>query len=293
MARTGVNYEQVKAVADQLRSAGEEPTIEKVRGVLNTGSNTTISNYLKQWRYEHDGNGTESATLIQQNSDLPLVIQKAMGELWKTAASEAGTKFSEERKQLLADKENSDNKAKEACLERDRVSGSLEKLEHEYSSLMESFKQSQSHMQAIQSQLGDKERQITQLTQGNKELQDQLRLLLEKQGEQEKNHNAELKEERRRSEDQESHWMNVLDQNRQEWKLLQKNYESRLLKTGQEIDECKNEIKRLVFMESEIEKVKKELLQYQSEKASLEKDLEDIEKNYLMLLWLLSYVGND
>ena len=293
MARSGVNYEQVKAVADQLRSAGEEPTIEKVRGVLNTGSNTTISNFLKQWRYEYGGNVNESSSLTRHNSDLPPVIQKAMGELWKTAASEAGTKFSEERNQLLADKENSDNKAQEAYLERDRVLVSLEKLDHEYSSLMESFKQSQSHMQAIQSQLGEKERQISQLHQGSQSLQDQLQVMLEQKEQQEGRYHAELNAERKRSEDQESHWMNVLDQNRQEWKALQKNYESRLLKAREEVDACKVEIKRLTSLGAEVNNIKNELLESNEKKALLENDLEVIRNGYLMLLWILNYASRD
>jgi colicin import membrane protein len=50
MARLGVSYEQVKAVADGLVSKGQTPTITAVREGLGTGSPNTIQGHLLKWR---------------------------------------------------------------------------------------------------------------------------------------------------------------------------------------------------------------------------------------------------
>lgn len=50
MARTGISLRDVFGACTELKRAGEIPTIEKVRGILKTGSNSTISRYLNDWR---------------------------------------------------------------------------------------------------------------------------------------------------------------------------------------------------------------------------------------------------
>jgi chromosome segregation ATPase len=50
MQRHGVDYHLVAQAAEQLTARGEAPTIDRVRVILGSGSNTTISKYLHQWR---------------------------------------------------------------------------------------------------------------------------------------------------------------------------------------------------------------------------------------------------
>ena len=51
MARLGVTYEQVEAAAEKIAAANSMPTVERVRRELNnTGSNSTISNHLREWK---------------------------------------------------------------------------------------------------------------------------------------------------------------------------------------------------------------------------------------------------
>jgi len=55
MARKGITFEQVSAVAEYLINKNINPTIDKIRqGLGNTGSNTKISNCLDRWRSERD-----------------------------------------------------------------------------------------------------------------------------------------------------------------------------------------------------------------------------------------------
>ncbi len=52
MARLGVTYSDVTKAAVAIRADGEEPTVDRVRGYLGTGSRSTIAPLLKKWRHE-------------------------------------------------------------------------------------------------------------------------------------------------------------------------------------------------------------------------------------------------
>ncbi len=50
MARTGVTFEQIAAVADAITGEGNQPTINAVRDRIGTGSPNTIHRHLTVWR---------------------------------------------------------------------------------------------------------------------------------------------------------------------------------------------------------------------------------------------------
>lgn len=50
MARPGVGYEDVKQAAVTLLTRGQNPSVQRIRDLLGTGSNTTISEHLRRWQ---------------------------------------------------------------------------------------------------------------------------------------------------------------------------------------------------------------------------------------------------
>ncbi|WP_226646444.1 DNA-binding protein [Microbulbifer variabilis] len=52
MARTGVSYLDIVQAAKAIKAIGEEPTVDRVRAQLGTGSKSTIAPLLKRWRSE-------------------------------------------------------------------------------------------------------------------------------------------------------------------------------------------------------------------------------------------------
>jgi chromosome segregation ATPase len=50
MARIGVTYDDISAAAQAVREQGMEPTVDRVREHLGTGSKSTIAPLLKRWR---------------------------------------------------------------------------------------------------------------------------------------------------------------------------------------------------------------------------------------------------
>lgn len=80
MARPGITYQEVSAAADGIVAAGENPTIQRVRAALGTGSPNTIHKHLTVWR--------DAAPVLERKApELPADLQAAiMRELDRQAA---------------------------------------------------------------------------------------------------------------------------------------------------------------------------------------------------------------
>lgn len=83
--RKGITQEQVNAAADAFVSAGENPTVEKIRQSLGTGSPNTVTRMLEVWR----------STLAQRLQeviklpDIPPEVGQAFAEAWRLALTHA------------------------------------------------------------------------------------------------------------------------------------------------------------------------------------------------------------
>jgi chromosome segregation ATPase len=53
MARSGVSYIDVAKTAETIKESGNEPTVDRVRERLGTGSKSTITPLLKQWKAQN------------------------------------------------------------------------------------------------------------------------------------------------------------------------------------------------------------------------------------------------
>ena len=81
----GITQEQVNVAADALVAAGENPTVEKIRARLGTGSPNTVVRMLDTWR----------SALAQRMQDVlalpevPVEVGQAFTELWRLAVAHA------------------------------------------------------------------------------------------------------------------------------------------------------------------------------------------------------------
>lgn len=96
MARSGILYEEVKDAAETLLGRGLHPTIQRVRELLGTGSNTTISEHLKRWQREM---AETPKAILPPN--IPDVVMTALDPFWKIAVKQAEAAFEEQRKLAL------------------------------------------------------------------------------------------------------------------------------------------------------------------------------------------------
>ena len=99
MPRLGINYLDVATAATKLIEQNIRPTIETVRHELGTGSNSTINQYLRQWR-EKQGNQFEA------EQDLPETLLIAVKGLHQAIQGEASQKINQiqaEKQKIIDD----------------------------------------------------------------------------------------------------------------------------------------------------------------------------------------------
>ncbi|MBB3060103.1 DNA-binding protein [Microbulbifer rhizosphaerae] len=98
MARTGVTYLDIAQAAEAVKNRGEEPTVDRVRAALGTGSKSTITPLLKRWRSE---TGSQADT-----GGLPRDLVEALKALHNRVQQEADRKVEEAREgfEAAADK---------------------------------------------------------------------------------------------------------------------------------------------------------------------------------------------
>jgi chromosome segregation ATPase len=92
MARSGIRYEEVQEAAETLLGRGLNPTIQRVRELLGTGSNTTISEHLKHWQQQL----AESPKAVLPPA-VPETVMTALESFWKIAVHQAEAAFEEQR----------------------------------------------------------------------------------------------------------------------------------------------------------------------------------------------------
>ena len=92
MTRPGLNYETVKRTSLTLLSQGIAPSVQKIREVLGTGSNTTIAEHLKNWRDEY-----AKKTIHQLPANMPQELISVFEVLWQTAMEQAQNQLVEHK----------------------------------------------------------------------------------------------------------------------------------------------------------------------------------------------------
>jgi chromosome segregation ATPase len=108
MARAGVNYVQVTKAAEIIKAKGQEPTVDRVREQLGTGSKSTIGPLVKQWRSQHEVSGDVRGLpndLVDLVKDLYERIQKQAESKIEEMSARHNEVITELNKALVTDKE--------------------------------------------------------------------------------------------------------------------------------------------------------------------------------------------
>ena len=89
MARAGVNYVDITDAAEAIKNQGKEPTVDRIREYLGTGSKSTIAPLLKRWRSKFN----EKPDI----SDIPNDLIQALKALYKQIQTLADQKIEQAR----------------------------------------------------------------------------------------------------------------------------------------------------------------------------------------------------
>lgn len=235
MPRTGVTFDDIAEAASKLLCMGESPSVQRVREVLGTGSNSTIAEHLKRWKLQRSSK--EGAALPEA---LPKELVPPLETLWHIALEQADDRY-------LAYKEHTVKQLSSLTTERDTWQQQNQQLENEIKQITSAFEQSQSELIESQKQYQDHQALIQQLRHTLEQCQDQVSQLenrlnqerlhskdslnqLESQHQQTLQHwqattqelKAALQKEQQRSDQSEARWLRVVDQAKDELKALEK-----------------------------------------------------------------------
>jgi len=123
MARTGISFEDVQNAAETLLGRGLNPTIQRVRELLGTGSNTTISEHLKSWQQQ-----LAETPKIMLLPTVPEAVAAALDTFWKIAVQHAEAVFEEQRIAATQAAETAERARDAAIAEQGRIQAELNGL---------------------------------------------------------------------------------------------------------------------------------------------------------------------
>jgi len=134
MARTGVSYEEVEKVANQLYQQGITPTVQRVREILGTGSNTTLARHLKDW---HEQYFSEQSSRIPMS--IPEELTASVDGFWAAAVAKADENYQEYRASM-------ENERDVAIAEKDAALLRLADIEQQNNQLQEALNETQQYL---------------------------------------------------------------------------------------------------------------------------------------------------
>lgn len=183
MARPGITKSDVFKAANELVGRGTDPTIEQVRGILGTGSNSTIAGFLREWRALHGKNETNALT-----DDLPHELVGLMKGLWQRLLHQSDNKIVEieDLHATRIDEIKKENESQQVAF--NHLREQYRQLEHEKASLSaEKFAQDElvikkereivsltTNNEKLTAQIAEKERYIAELTRLHQQTQENL-----------------------------------------------------------------------------------------------------------------------
>jgi hypothetical protein len=86
MSRIGITYQEVIEAITKLQERGKIPTVDRIRNHLGTGSNSTISRYLREWKSEGVLSGADTVP-----SDLIAIVKELWARLQEKADQQIST----------------------------------------------------------------------------------------------------------------------------------------------------------------------------------------------------------
>lgn len=183
MTRPGVTYFEVATTAQEIIASGLEPTIERIRAKLKTGSNSTIGTHLRVFRTKQD-----PMQQLATKEKIPEELVGLLKGLWERVILQAETKVDsiksesenemEKNKQVITQlqKDNAKLSQVESQLKKER-----DALTQEKSALEQMVHKSAAEMAAINTrhdgllqQLTDKQTRVDELHKQNQQTQTNL-----------------------------------------------------------------------------------------------------------------------
>lgn len=183
MSRPGVTYTELANAASKIIDEGNIPTLDRIRAKLGTGSYSTLSVLLKEWKAKQ--------ALQQQyaaNSNLPDELVTAVQKVWETINEKTGDQLEKIRQESASDQQI----LHQEILQQKQITAELQTSYHELNekyrilsndkSALEKALQEQEIKEAVllethnsfEKQLAERQERIEELTRLNQQIQNNL-----------------------------------------------------------------------------------------------------------------------
>jgi len=143
-----ITPEQIYAVADELVAEGKNPTLSNVRKVIGSGSFTTISDAMTEWRDKQK----ETLQPIRESAPDAITsrVNSLSSEIWTVAQNMANSRLSNEREALENDRAELVAGKREAVELADEMSNELDALKVLYNKAITEGRQATEQLVAQQ-----------------------------------------------------------------------------------------------------------------------------------------------
>ena len=159
MARTGIRYEDVQRAIEGLLQRGESPGVQRIREELGTGSFTTISDHLREWRARREENRDQPLP-----QSIPERLQESLAGLWQQAQEEANDTLALYRQQA-------DERVEEANNVSQQARRATEDAEQRLAALGERFDHMQARLEEKTASLAHRDSEFAMLKKHSDELE--------------------------------------------------------------------------------------------------------------------------
>lgn len=160
MSRPGITYQEVAHAALTLQAQNENPTVDRVRELLGTGSKSTIARNLKAWKSTVD-----HIVNVEHIPDEILALVKGLWARMKTEADLLITDYQEVADRMIAETE--------ARLQQKQQQNT--ELQKQTAALAAQVQHQEAHTNTLQFELAQEKQITATLTERNDRLTQQLR----------------------------------------------------------------------------------------------------------------------
>ena len=298
MSRLGVDYETVKQTAVKLLSQGTTPSVQKIREVLGTGSNTTIAEHLKVWREDY-----AKKTIHHLPTNMPKELISAFEVLWQTAVEQAQSQLAAYKLTLEGEREASlqiqrdaektlvdiqqkltsvSSQLEQALAEKQKLNLEIAITQDRLAKHEEAFAlQKTQYEDRLQRVYAEKDQVLIQ----HRQLQSEIKLLQEKLSSQAQQHQHLLAQQHTLHEQSENRWLRLVDQAKQETKEAHKKLEHLREQSEEQIEKLKQVSfgfqKDLLEKNTQLQVAVQQLEQLKQAMKALES--ENIQAKYVLL----------
>ncbi|GER08747.1 hypothetical protein GCM10007972_27630 [Iodidimonas muriae] len=178
MARAGVTYHDVAKAAEAIRSQHQEPTVDRVRERLGTGSKSTIAPLLKRWRSDN-GDDADVSGLPSDLVEVVKALHERVHQMAEHRIDESRQEFEALNEELRKELTDANNTIAQLTARQQDLDDQIARITEEKSLLGKSLEDARISLVKVESQrdealerTNDLKGSINELKQENRDIRD-------------------------------------------------------------------------------------------------------------------------